>query len=215
MDRGRAPLRESYRGARGCHVALQSPKGTANNVLALCELPDRPVVTVEILSDELIDRRLYVDLSFLRRATAFLPSEAEIVRIWRPPNMGVWLRETASRLKCHMRAKLGELGSVICDAETGVLIHTPAHPVRIVDTTGAGDGYCGGFVAGLVTGRPLAECAAMRTISASRVVRSLRSSRNGTAERRRSPSAAAAHACGDAIRESVETRDQACLVHRP
>ncbi len=170
MDRGRGPLPEAYRKARGFHVAPQTPEGTANNVRTLSELAHRPIVTVDILSDELIDRRLYADLGFLRGASAFLPSEAEIVRIWSPPDIGVWLRETASRLKCHMVAKLGERGSLVCDAESGVLIHTPAHPVNLVDTTGAGDGYCGGFVAGLTAGRPLAECAAMGTVSASYIV---------------------------------------------
>jgi ribokinase len=170
MDRGRGPLPDAYRKARGFHVAPQTPEGTANNVRTLSELAHRPIVTVDILSDELIDRRLYADLGFLRGASAFLPSEAEIVRIWNPPDIGVWLRETASRLKCHMVAKLGERGSLVCDAKSGVLIHTPAHPVNLVDTTGAGDGYCGGFVAGLAAGRPLAECAAMATVSASYIV---------------------------------------------
>lgn len=170
MDRGRGPLPEVYRAARGFHVAPQTPEGTAKNVRMLSELPQRPVVTVDILSDELIDRRLYADLAFLRGATAFLPSEAEIMRIWEPPDIGVWLHETARRFNCHMVAKLGERGSLACDAESGILIHAPAHPASVLDTTGAGDGYCGGFVAGLVAGRPLAECAAMGTVSASYVV---------------------------------------------
>jgi ribokinase len=144
--------------------------GTAENVRTLSELPHRPVVTVDILSDEYIDRRLYADLGFVRGASAFLPSEAEIVRIWGPSDIGAWLRETALRLKCHMAAKLGERGSLVCDAKSGVLIYTPAHPVKVVDTTGAGDGYCGGFVAGLAAGWPLAECAAMGAVSASYVV---------------------------------------------
>ncbi len=170
MDRGRGPAPQSYREARGFHVAPQTPAGTAENVRTLSALPHRPVVTVDILSDEYIDRRLYVDLGFARDASAFLPSEAEIMRIWRPSDIGGWLRETASRLKCHMAAKLGERGSLVCDSESRVLIHTPAHPVTVVDTTGAGDGYCGGFAAGLAAGRPLAECAAMGSVSASYVV---------------------------------------------
>jgi sugar/nucleoside kinase (ribokinase family) len=170
MDRGRGPLPEAHRGARGFHVAPQTPAGTAENVYTLAELPHRPVVTVDILSDEYIDRRLYADFGFLRGASAFLPSEAEIIRIWGPADIRAWLRETALRLKCHMGAKLGERGSLVCDAKSGVLIHTPAHPAKVVDTTGAGDGYCGGFVAGLAGGRPLAECAAMGTVSASYVV---------------------------------------------
>ena len=170
MDRGRGPSPASYLGARGFHVAPQTPVGTAENVRTLSELPHRPVVTVDILSDEYIDRRLYADLGFVRGASAFLPSEAEIVRIWGPSDIGAWLRETALRLKCHMAAKLGERGSLVCDAKSGVLIYTPAHPVKVVDTTGAGDGYCGGFVAGLAAGWPLAECAAMGAVSASYVV---------------------------------------------
>ena len=140
------------------------------NVRTLSELPQRPVVTVDILSDEYIERRIYADFAFVRGASAFLPSEQEIMRIWGPSDIGLWLRETASRLECHMAAKLGERGSLVCDAESGVLIHTPAHPVQVVDTTGAGDGYCGGFVAGLAAGRPLAECAAMGAVSASYVI---------------------------------------------
>jgi hypothetical protein len=82
MDCGRGPLPEAYREARGFHVAPQTPDGTAENVRRLSKLPHRPVVTVDILSDEYIDRRLYADFGFLRGASAFLPSEAEIARIW-------------------------------------------------------------------------------------------------------------------------------------
>jgi ribokinase len=170
MDRGRGPLPEAYRSARGFHVAPQTPQGSAENVRTLSELSHRPIVTVDILSDEYIDRRLYADLAFVRGASAFLPSEQEIMRIWEPADIGAWLRETASRLKCHMVSKLGERGSLVCDAESGVLMHTPAHPVQVADTTGAGDGYCGGFVVGLAAGRPLAECAAMGAVSASYVI---------------------------------------------
>jgi ribokinase len=170
MDRGRGPLPQAYCSARGFHVAPQSPAGTAENVRRLTALPGRPTVTVDILSDEYIDRRLYADLAFLHGAAAFLPSEAEITRIWRPSDLGGWLRERASKLGCLMVAKLGERGSLVCDPRNNGLIHTPAYPASVVDTTGAGDGYCGGFLAGLVAGRPVAECAAMGAVSASYVV---------------------------------------------
>lgn len=170
MDRGRGPLPRAYANARGFHVAPQSPAGTAENVRRLTALSGSPAVTVDILSDEYIDRRLYADLAFLRGAAAFLPSEAEITRIWHPSDLGGWLCEQASRLGCLMVAKLGERGSLVCDPRNHGLIRTPAWPARVVDTTGAGDGYCGGFLAGLVAGRPIAECAAMGAVSASYVV---------------------------------------------
>ena len=69
-----------------------------------------------------------------------------------------------------MVAKRGEKGSLLAEAETGRLSHVPALEVGVVDTTGAGDAYCGGFVAGLVKGQGPAVCAAMGTVAASYVV---------------------------------------------
>ena len=43
MDRGRGPLPEAYRRARGFHVAPQSPAGTAENVLTLSDQICAPI----------------------------------------------------------------------------------------------------------------------------------------------------------------------------
>lgn len=69
-----------------------------------------------------------------------------------------------------MVAKLGEQGSLLAEGGTGRLVRIPCLPVNARDTTGAGDAYCGGFLAGIVAGRPVAEAAAMGTVSASYVV---------------------------------------------
>ena len=48
--------------------------------------------------------------------------------------------------------------------------HVPAYPSRVVDVTGAGDAYCGGFLVGLTeTGDPL-EAALRGSVSASLTV---------------------------------------------
>jgi ribokinase len=147
MDRGRGPLPPAYTTARGFHIAPQTPAGSIENARRLGRLPTAPVVTLDLLSDEFIDRRLYADLGFLDAVTA-----------------------VAAAHGCHMAVKLGGEGSMICDARTGEITHVPAFPARVTDTTGAGDSYCGGFLAGLVAGRPLLECAAMGTVSASYVI---------------------------------------------
>ena len=85
-------------------------------------------MTLDLLSDAFIDRKLYADLGFLDCVTAFLPSEAEITRIWNPPDLRDWLRQQAAAHGCHMGVKLGEQGSMVCDARTGVLTHVPAFP---------------------------------------------------------------------------------------
>ena len=107
---------------------------------------------------------------FLSGVTAFLPSDAEIGRLWGPADIEGWIAEQARAFGCHVAAKLGDRGSLVCEAGGVALYHVPVVPVRALDTTGAGDAYCGGFLAGLVDGRPVAECAAMGTVSASYVV---------------------------------------------
>ena len=172
MDGGRGALPASYAAARGFHVAPQTPAGSFATAAQLSALAPRPIITLDLLSDEFIDRRLYADLGFLDSVTAFLPSEAEVNRIWNPPDLQTWMRATATAHGCHLGVKLGDRGSIVCDGQTGAMTHVPAYPARVIDTTGAGDGYCGGFLAGLVAGRPLVECAAMGTVSASLIIES-------------------------------------------
>jgi sugar/nucleoside kinase (ribokinase family) len=169
LDEERKPLPPYYGTARGFHIAPQSPPSSIANAERLGGGEGR-MVTMDILSDTFIDATLYKDLSFLRFLTAFLPSEAEIKRIWRPSSIETWLIDNAKVHKCHMVAKLGERGSLVCESGSGNLTHVPALPVAATDTTGAGDGFCGGFVAGLTMGKSPIECAAMATVSSSYVV---------------------------------------------
>ena len=47
----------------------------------------------------------------------------------------------------------------------------PAEPIaRVVDTTGAGDSFAAGFLAGHVRGRSLADCLTMGAICAAEVI---------------------------------------------
>jgi ribokinase len=46
----------------------------------------------------------------------------------------------------------------------------PAYPAKVRDVTGAGDAYCGGFLAGLVQTHAPLEAALRGTVSASLVI---------------------------------------------
>ncbi|HST75271.1 MAG TPA: adenosine kinase, partial [Acetobacteraceae bacterium] len=61
-----------------------------------------------------------------------------------------------------------EAGSVI--VQDGETVRVAAEPARVVDTTGAGDAYAAGFLAGLTTGRSLAACGRMGSIAAAEVI---------------------------------------------
>jgi fructokinase len=61
-----------------------------------------------------------------------------------------------------------EAGSLILrGAET---VEVAAEPTKVVDTTGAGDAYAAGFLAGLTAGRPLPLCGRLGSIAAAEVI---------------------------------------------
>jgi ribokinase len=170
MDAGRGPLPSFYMNARGFHIAPQGPDSSVANAIRLHALPSRPAVTLDLLADGYIDASRYRDLEFLRHLSAFLPSEAEIRRIWQPVDLESWVTEQAVTHHCPIAVKLGEQGSMVCLPDERRLIRVPAYPAQVVDTTGAGDSFCGGFLAGLADDKPLEVCAAMGTVAASYVV---------------------------------------------
>ena len=60
-------------------------------------------------------------------------------------------------------------GSVIVRGDRTIV--QPATPVaEVVDTTGAGDAYCAGFLFGWANGESLEECARLGTLSGSAVI---------------------------------------------
>ncbi len=62
----------------------------------------------------------------------------------------------------------GEDGSVILRGAERVVV--AAEPAKLVDTTGAGDAYAAGFLAGYTAGRSLAACGRLGSIAAAEVI---------------------------------------------
>lgn len=67
--------------------------------------------------------------------------------------------------------KVGEKGSLV--AKGGERWHIPAIKVGVVDTTGAGDVFASGFLYGMSEKLPLDRCAAIGTLCASEVIKSV------------------------------------------
>ena len=61
-----------------------------------------------------------------------------------------------------------EAGSVILRGSETVTV--AAEPVKLVDTTGAGDAYAAGFLTGWTAGKPLAVCGRMGSVAAAEVI---------------------------------------------
>jgi ribokinase len=103
---------------------------------------------------------------------AFLPSEMEAQAYFGQPLTDPWqaLEAFAALGPRTVVLKRGPRGQLVFDVPSGRRWRVPAYPARVVDVTGAGDAYCGGFLVGLAeTGDPL-EAALRGTVSASLVI---------------------------------------------
>ncbi len=101
---------------------------------------------------------------------AFLPSIEEVTAIWGDRPLAELIDEVRRAGPACFAIKMGERGSLVSDSARATIYHVPAYPARVVDATGAGDAYCGGFMVGLQeTGDPL-EAALYGTTSASIVI---------------------------------------------
>ena len=95
-------------------------------------------------------------------------NDAELVSLYETDTFDQAIAEL--RRHCQFAAiTTGADGSVIITGDD--VIRVRAQPVRrVVDTTGAGDLYAAGFLHGVTSGRPLAECGRLGSIAASEVI---------------------------------------------
>ena len=94
-------------------------------------------------------------------------NEAEICSLYEEHEFDA-AAEAARRDVALAALTRSEAGSrIIRAAET---VEVAAQPVRVLDTTGAGDAYAAGFLAGLTAGRGLADCGRMGSIAAAGVI---------------------------------------------
>jgi len=117
---------------------------------------------------ELYARRgLTVMKPFLERCYVVSPNENELKLLtgkdYREGSK-ILLKEGAS----IVAVKLGRRGCYVTDGKEGHLIEPP--DVERVDTTGAGDAFCAGFLYGLIKGKDLYECGRLGNFVASRCI---------------------------------------------
>lgn len=66
--------------------------------------------------------------------------------------------------------RLGVSGSLVLDVSTSESFHIPAFPTQVVDPIGAGNAYCGGFLAGWINNKDLRLAGIWGAVSASFMV---------------------------------------------
>jgi sugar/nucleoside kinase (ribokinase family) len=87
----------------------------------------------------------------LAGTSAFLPSEEELRALFWGQTYDLWeMLAAIGTYGCEIVvAKRGREGQAILDVPGNHRWEVPPYPARLADPTGAGDAYCGGFLAGL------------------------------------------------------------------
>lgn len=157
----------SFLRARGVHLA-PSQIGVVSAMLDLFRPTGMTIVADP--GHQLVAHRLDALAPVLARLDAFLPSEVELAALVPGERPAAALAILARHCPGAVAVKLGPEGVLVFDRVAGEAVRVPAAPARTLDPTGAGDAFCGGFLAGLVeTGDPV-QAARFGAIAAARIV---------------------------------------------
>ena len=106
-------------------------------------------------------------LAMLKNVDVFLPSQVEVFRILGHHDYERACREFASYGPRIIVIKMGSDGSLIYDHSRNKIWRIPVCKTTVVDTTGAGDAYCGGFMAMYVKTGDLLQAGLAGAVSSS------------------------------------------------
>jgi len=125
-------------------------------------------VKVSLDPGEIYARKGLVELKpIIRRCFVVMPSEGEVKLL-----TGKSWREGVKRLLREgaeiVAVKLGEKGCYVTDGGQSHML--PPYKTKVVDTTGAGDAFCAGFLYGLVKKKDLYECGRLGNFIASKCI---------------------------------------------
>ena len=107
--------------------------------------------------------------ALLTGLTAFMPSEEEARALFHGRSSDLWqMAEALAAYGCEVIViKRGGNGQIVYDAARRLHWEIPAYPARVVDPTGVGDAFAGGFLAGYRRAYDPLEATLLGSISAS------------------------------------------------
>jgi len=163
----RSSLPDGYLSARGVHLAPATPEGQRRARDEVRARIPGAVISLDLLTAPFIATEPYRSGDILHGIDLFLPSQAEVRDIWPGKPLAALLGEWAARGPRCIAVKRDIAGSLVYDRATDRVYDIPIYPTMTVDTTGAGDAYAGGFLAGWVETGSALEAGLRGTVSAS------------------------------------------------
>jgi ribokinase len=104
----------------------------------------------------------------IKRTCVFMPNSLELEQLTGEPDYCKGADFMIERGVKIVAVKLGDKGCYVTDGRERLRIES--FKVKVVDTTGAGDAFCAGFLYGLIHGKSLLECGRIANFDASRCV---------------------------------------------
>lgn len=161
-----------YRQANGLHVAAL-PFTTQQELVSSFRSWGVGNISLDVVNiPGRIDSSPYRNLEHLKGVSMFLPSLEEVHDLWgKSRELSKLIQDIVVRVGLEtMAVKMGAQGCTVYDRARDAVWHVPIFPVEAKDTTGAGDSFCGGFLAGYEQTGDALEAAVRGTVSASFVV---------------------------------------------
>ena len=171
-DLSEEDIEASREAIENCGILLLQLETPVPSVLKAAKLAHKAGATVVLnpapacpLPEEIFP---YVDI--------FIPNETELSTY-----SGIQVDDVASAEKAALAMQekgvgtlivtMGSKGSLICDGGTAVFV--PAHKVKAVDTTAAGDTFCGGLCVAIAEGKGLKAATEFATAAAALTVQKM------------------------------------------
>ncbi|MCL4299357.1 MAG: hypothetical protein KJ077_26720 [Anaerolineae bacterium] len=148
LGRGMEDLPPTYRRARGFHLGLHAEEPGLDFIKALRSAGG--VVSIEPFRPS---TRPLSEIELRALVTAgqiFSPNEAEAASLVGPGEPLELIRRLVAAGAEIVALRQGEKGAAVHRADGGETWHIPAFATAVVDPTGAGNAFCGGFLAGWV-----------------------------------------------------------------
>lgn len=119
-------------------------------LLALFQAGSAITLTLDPAAGYMLPKFLKDLRSLLKGLTAFLPSEEELRALFWGQTNDLWaMAEELGTYGCELIVvKCGARGQLLYDSVGKHRWEIPAYPARVADPSGAGDAFCGGFLAG-------------------------------------------------------------------
>lgn len=152
-----AQVPENYLAARGLHLAPDQP--APQKALAALFRSRGALISLDSGSHGMAWPATTLR-EMIGLVDVFLPSERELATFFPELSPAHALERLAGLTGAQLAAKLGPAGALVWDRAAGRAVPIPAVVTTAFDPTGAGDAFCGGFLAGLaLSGDPiLAAC---------------------------------------------------------